>query len=141
MSQLMNEYGRSFYCNTNNRIAENIDSSFVTDSPRPSAGGPMLRFYNMRYEDPQNPMSTLYFSYDENSFNEIKEAVSSGMGLTKKQMNAKACQYDIESTKEQLTENDEDLMNGKIDRNQHNMLDKIYKQSIDRFSECVKENK
>lgn len=141
MSELLQEYGKSFICVVDNNIAAAQSAAFATDHPRPGSGGYMVHVYDITADDPSDPISTMHFSYDEKDIANLKMFLSSGEGLTKKELAQKSCQMKVDEMNQNIKENNDKLKYKEISTSEYETSNSIFIDLRNRFQTCVNQNK
>ncbi|WP_329909919.1 hypothetical protein [Serratia quinivorans] len=141
MNQTQKQYGKSFFCNTNDQIAGTLNAAFIVKSLDKTEGGAMIRFSDVYYEEPGNLLSTLHYSYNISDMNAVTSMIQVGQGLTTKQMNVMVCKNGMSDFQNKITKNNEDFKNKKINKELHEVLNSTLNDGIKNFNKCIDENR
>lgn len=141
MHKTQQQYGKSFFCNTDDRIAGALNAAFIVQTLDKTEGGAMIRFFDVYYEEPGNPLSILNYSYDINDMNTVTSMIQAGQGLTIKQMNTVVCKSGISDFQDKITKNNEDFKNKKINKELHEAFNSSLNDGIKNLNKCIDENR
>ena len=127
------QYGRSYFCKTDNEIAETMNASFLVESLHPGAEGILIRFDNIFYIHPENKSGALNYSYNVIDFNAVISLINSGHGLTAKQKDHLACRASIDRFEKIVKQTNSDFKNSKITADEYEELRKIQLATISKL--------
>lgn len=142
MYKLQLQYGRRFFCHTDNFTAGNMNAAYLSDSIYGKSGIMLMRFGDVYYDNPSQPIpDNLHYSYNIQDMDTAIALIVNGGGLSEQQMNYQVCKKGIADTKEKIKKNNKDYLDKKIDHKTYEVMNSVFNDVIKNFEKCVSDNK
>ena len=126
MRDVMQQYGKSFFCNTSNAMAESANASMLVENMNPNSTGHLIRFTDLFYDASGN----IHYSYNINDYNKAINYIKVGGGLTEKQQSHQLCRNAVNTMKKNIDETDRKYMNKEISPKEYDEMHKAQLQAM-----------
>lgn len=133
MRDVQKQYGKSFFCKTDNQMTSSMNAAFLVENLNPKTIGLLIRFSNIYYEEPGNTLSKLNYSYNSSDFDQAIAYINAGGGLTEKQQEHLACRNAINSLKEILGKIDVQYRNNEITTSEYETMFNLQNNNISKL--------
>ncbi|HBC0585240.1 TPA: hypothetical protein I3599_000493 [Enterobacter cloacae] len=126
MRDVMQQYGKSFFCKTSNAMAESANASLLVENTTPNATGHLIRFTDVFNDASGN----IHYSYNVSDYNQAINYIKVGGGLTEKQQSHQVCRSTINTMKNNAADTDKKYIKKEISQKEYDAIHKFQMNAI-----------
>lgn len=126
MRDVMQQYGKSFFCKTSNAMAESANASMLVETTNTNATGHLIRFTDVFYDASGN----IHYSYNVSDYNQAINYIKVGGGLTEKQQSHQICRSAVAAMRKNMDETDRKYINKEIAPKEYDAMHEAQLQAI-----------